>query len=124
MSFQLTRFQLPCGTSAARIAWQATIIGGDDAAELLRRAQPGGDLHRLPLLILTEQASGLSPEARRLSQLARRPGGAGGRGDQRADAGCDQLHLRITQDQRVRLFTEEPQAIHWLDTRARAAPES
>jgi hypothetical protein len=124
MPFQLTRLQLPCGAPAASIAWQATIIGGEDATELLRQAQPGGDLHGLPLLVLTDKASSLSPEARAV--FVNWPDGPEGMAVVVTSAVMRvaiNFILRVTRDRRVRLFTEEPQAIRWLDARARGTSE-
>jgi hypothetical protein len=95
----------------------------EETDDLLQQLGPGGPMHGLPMLALTQKMSSISADARHL--LAGR-GGQGGEKHWTAVVVTDPVIRvttsflsRINKTIKQRLFAAEPEAIHWLDERAR-----
>ncbi len=122
MPYQISTPDLPCGERFTR-AEGSGVIAKEDAEYLLSRVTSGGDLNGLPQLVLTQKVTSITAEARKLF---------GGTNAQRAQqTWCAvvvtnplikvtaNLVARVNKTTRVKLFTSEPEAIRWLDERAR-----
>ncbi|HEY8206932.1 MAG TPA: hypothetical protein VIG99_05605 [Myxococcaceae bacterium] len=124
MPYVFTTFTLPCGTIALRADGSGTITG-EDAGILMKRIGPGGANSGMPFLVLTQQMTKVSPEAR---QLFSHPTGPGV-----PQAWCALVItsplIRVTLNFLTRVsrsatgsfksFAAEPDAIRWLDERVR-----
>jgi hypothetical protein len=117
MPYALSTFQLPCGVRCARVEWE-TEMNGEDARALMADAEPGGQMHGLPVLALGQKLRTVMPEARGVFS-----------GD-RAASFRNRLALvmpnpvirvtinfimRVNRNQRQRVFGTEEEAIRWLD---------
>jgi hypothetical protein len=120
--YQISTLDLPCGEKFIR-AEGSGVIAREDAEYLLNRVTPGGDLYGLPQLVLTQRVESTTAEARKLF---------GGANAQRArQTWCAvvvtsplirvtaNMVARVNKATRVKLFTSEPEALRWLDERAR-----
>jgi len=122
MSYETSFFQLPCGARGFRLEASGT-FSGEDAAAMYKLIDSGGELHGLPCLILTRNLSSITSEARRF-YVAR--GYQGDREPWMAAVVTNPIILvtarfliRITRNERIGLFSREPEAIQWLDERTR-----
>jgi hypothetical protein len=122
MPYAVSTFILPCGTPATR-ADGSGVITAEAATELMAKIGPGGEQFGRPLLVLTQQMTKMSPEARSIFSAS---------GDPTADrAWCAvvvtspvirvtvNFLLRVSKAPTVKLFSSEPDAIAWLDERVR-----
>jgi hypothetical protein len=122
MPFAVTTFNLPGGT-AATLAKGSGAITRDEADDLMRQITPGGERHGMPLLVLTQEMTRMTAEARRVF--------AGGNDPtiEQAWTGVVVTNpvmrvtinflLRVARTRYVRLFSTEADAIRWLDERVR-----
>lgn len=121
MRYDVSTFTLPSGTRASRVVGTGTITK-EDAAVLTGRFDPGGDIHGMPMLVLTGQMKEMTPEARSIFSSPH--------SEERpwvAVVGASPLIwvtvnflLRVSKHvQRLRMFSAEPEVIAWLDERAR-----
>lgn len=122
MPYEVTTFTLPCGAKAVRSVGIG-FITKEDADELMKQIESGGPLYGLPQLHLTQRMEKMSPEARNLFS-ARTKGGVEKMWS--AVVGSSPLIrvtvnflLRISGSRTTRMFSREPEAIAWLDERAR-----
>jgi len=121
MPFQTTFSQLPCGVRYVRLETSGR-FSREDAEALIQMMNPGGELHGIPILLLTEKLESVGSEARALFA---------GRGDAAKDpwiaAVVANPVVRVTLNflKRVQkrntgtMFANEPAAIQWLDARVR-----
>jgi hypothetical protein len=122
MPYEMSSFQLPCGRRGVRLDLRGTVTGEETAA-LLKEVDPGGALHRQPCLVLTKDLDSFSPEARRIASGGGRPWEP----DMWSAVVVTKLVIRVlinflarvSQSRRLKLFASEPEAIQWLDERAR-----
>ncbi|HZN92486.1 MAG TPA: hypothetical protein VFB81_07260 [Myxococcales bacterium] len=122
MPYETTFFQLPCGARCFRLEAKGT-LSGEDAAEMIRQVEPGGELYGLPCLILTRDMTSISPEARR------RYAARGDVGDRETFTAVvvtnpvirvsARFIMRIQRSRRTDLFATEEKALEWLDARVR-----
>ena len=122
MPYEVSGFTLPCGAPAARAEGSGAITR-EAADELMKQIGPGGANYHQPLLVLTQQMTKMSPEARKIFSKP-------------ADPAADQAWcavvvtnpvirvtvnflLRVSQAPTIKLFSSEPDAIAWLDERVR-----
>jgi len=121
MPYETTFFQLPCGARGVRLDMRGT-ISGEDAAALFKEVNPGGVLYRQACLVLTKDLDSFSPEARAVSV-----GGKPWDPDMWSAVVVTKPVIRvlinfiarISRSRRLKLFALEPEAIQWLDERAR-----
>jgi hypothetical protein len=120
--YQISTLDLPCGEKFIRAEGYG-VIAKADAANLLDRVTPGGDLFGLPQLMLTQKVESTTPEARKVF------GDANAERDQTTWCAVvvtnplirvtANLVARVNKVTRVKLFTSESDALRWLDERAR-----
>jgi len=122
MPYEVTTFTLPCGAKALRSVGVG-VITQDDADWFMRQIEPGGAMYGLPQLHLTQRMEKMTPEARSLFS-ARTKGGV--EKNWSAVVGSSPLIrvtvnflLRISRSSTTKMFSKEPEAIAWLDERAR-----
>jgi len=122
MPFQTTFSQLPGGVRYLRLETSGR-FSREDAEALIQQMNPGGELHGLPILLLTEKLESVGSEARALFA---------GRGDTAKDpwiaAVVANPVVRVTlnflkrvqkQNNKRMMFANEPAALQWLDARVR-----
>jgi hypothetical protein len=118
MPYEISMFQLPCGSRAAKVDCHG-IVTGEEAAELVRQHSPGGPLHGVPTLVLTARMVRESPEARSAF--------AGRKVTEWTAMVMTNPLLRVTTSfiirvsgsPLLRVFANEQDAVRWLDERAR-----
>ena len=121
MPYEISTFTLPCGARAARVKITGT-FEGPEAHSAMDNWAPGGALHGVPGLVLTQEVKAATPEARSIfggwketsatewfavvvtSPLLRVTGN---------------FILRVSKSTRRKMFTTEAEALQWLDERAR-----
>jgi len=120
--YQISTLDLPCGERFVR-AEGSGVIAREDADYLLSRVTPGGDLYGLPQLVLTQKVVSTTAEARKLF--------AGSSARSTLQTWCavvvtnpvirvtSNFLMRVIGTTRLKLFVSEPEAIAWLDERAR-----
>lgn len=121
MPHETTFFQLPCGACICRLEMTGS-VSGEEARTLLDQLQPGGALHGLPLLIMLQRLDSFSPDARRA---------VGQMGLEEVETWeavvvtnpvirvTVNFVMRIQGRKKTKLFSTEPDALQWLDARAR-----
>ncbi len=121
MPHEMTFLQLPCGARICRIALSGT-LSGEEARALLQQMQPGGALHATPHLYLMQRLDSISSDAR---------GFIGQSGLEEGEAWeavvvtssvlrvTVNFIMRIQGRKKTKLFSAEPEALQWLDARAR-----
>lgn len=121
MPFQTTFSQLPCGVRYLRLETIGR-FSREDADALIQLMNPGGELHGIPILLLTEKLESIASEARALFA---------GRGDTAKDPWIAAVVAnpvvrvtlnflkRIQKQSKGTMFANEPAALQWLDTRVR-----
>lgn len=121
MPFQATFSQLPCGVRYVRLETSGR-FSKEDAEPLIQLMSPGGELHGLPILLLTEKLESVGSEARALFA---------GRGDAAKDPWIAAVVAnpvvrvtlnflkRVQKQNKGMMFANEPAALQWLDARAR-----
>jgi hypothetical protein len=122
MPYDVMTFTLPSGTRAIK-AIGSGVITKEDADLLMKQIEPGAPLFGLPQLFLTHRMERMSPEARSLFS-ARTKGGL-----ERtwcAVVGSSPLIrvtvnflLRLSRSKTTRMFSDEQEAVAWLDERVR-----
>lgn len=118
MPYEITTFQLPCGARGGRIEWSGT-ISAEESVEVIKQLSPGGTLHGLPTLVVTQKASTMTPEARALfgnHNYAQWMAGVDTNTVMRVTAN---FIIRVKRTKWLRLFADEQEAVRWLDERAR-----
>jgi len=120
--YQISTLDLPCGERFVR-AEGSGVITREDADYLLGRVTPGGDLYGLPQVVLTQKVDSTTAEARNLF--------AGSSARNTLQTWCavvvtnpiirvtTNFLMRVNGTTRLKLFTSEPEALRWLDERAR-----
>lgn len=123
MPYDITTFHLPGGTRCSRVVGTGH-ISKVDVDYLADHILPGKPLNGVPMLCLTQEMKGLSPEARKLF--------SGSGGPRHLVPWCAvvvtnpvirvtmNFILRIGKSDTLRLFTSETEAIQWLADRAHA----
>jgi hypothetical protein len=118
---ETTFFQLPCGARACRIEVSGT-LSSEDARTLLQQLQPGGACHDLPCLFLLQKLDSIPSDVRGL---------LGQRGLAEVESWeavvvtnpvmrvTANFVARIQGRKKARMFSDEPEALQWLDARAR-----
>lgn len=122
LPYEIKTFTLPGGARCACLDGFGRITK-DDAEYLIAQVGPGGPLHGLPVLALTQRMESLSPEARNL---------IAGRQQLKQWAWCAVVVtnpiMRVTSSFMMRilkvatttkLFANEAEATQWLDERVR-----
>jgi len=122
MPYDVSAFTLPNGARAVKNVGTG-VITKEDAEQFMRQIEPGGPFHGLPQLHLTQRMEKMSAEARSLFS-ARTKGGVAQTWS--AVVGSNPLIrvtvnflLRLTRSGTTKMFSAEPEAIAWLDERAR-----
>ena len=121
MPYEISMFTLPCGVRAARVKITG-VFEGHEARSAMGNWSPGGPLHGVPGLVLTQEVQAATSEARSIfggwketsatewfavvvtSPILRVTGN---------------FILRVSKSTRRKMFTTEAEAIRWLDERAR-----
>jgi hypothetical protein len=122
MPYDVSVFELPGGSRAIK-AIGIGVISKEDADLLMKRVEQGGDLHRLPMLVLAQRMEKMSPEARSL--FSARTTGAVVRiwcavvGSNPLIRVTVNFLLRISRSTTTKMFSGEAEAIAWLDARVR-----
>jgi hypothetical protein len=121
--YDTTIFQLPCGARCARVNIRGAITAEEARAHLDRVDSPGGDLYRMPGLVLTQEMESITPEARRL--FGKRPE----LDDEEPWVAAVMTNpmlrvvarftMRVQGAKRSKLFATEEEALRWLDERVR-----
>lgn len=122
MPYQISTLDLPCGEKFIR-AEGSGVITKEDADYLLSRVAQGGDLHLLPQLVLMQKVESIAAEARKLfgdtnAERAQRTWSAVVVTNPLIKVTANFV-MRVNKGTRVKLFTSEPEALRWLDERAR-----
>lgn len=120
MPFRTAFSQLPCGERYLRLETSGR-FSREDAEALVRLVNPGGELHGIPTLVLTEELESLGSEARAVFA---------GRGDAvekdpwvAVVVANTMIRVALNFLQRVQrsrngmMFANEPAALQWLDAR-------
>jgi predicted DCC family thiol-disulfide oxidoreductase YuxK len=121
MPFELTTFTLPGGARCLRMV-TAGHFSKEDADAFVRETDPGGPMHGLPRLVLTQKQESISSDARSVFAA-------------RTEAGQEpwvavvvtnpvirvvtNFLMRVNRNLKVTLFTDEEPAIRWLDEQCR-----
>jgi hypothetical protein len=121
MPYEISTFTLPCGARAARVRIHG-VFEGHEASAAMGNWAPGGPMHGVPGLVLTQEVTRAAPEARSIfggwketsttewfavvvtSPVLRVTGN---------------FILRVSKSTRRKMFTTEADAVRWLDERAR-----
>jgi hypothetical protein len=120
MSIELSISQLPSGARCMLMV-TAGHFSREDAEEFFRQTRPDGPMYRLPRLCLCQNQTSASSDARSMF--------VGLKGDEEPWTAmvvtkavvrvAINFVLRISQNKKVRLFTDEHEATRWLDERVR-----
>ena len=122
MPFSTSFSQLPCGERYLRLETSGH-FSREDAEALIRRVNPGGDLHRIPALILTEKLKSFGSEARAL--FAERGDTVEKDSWVAVVVANPVIRIGLNFLKRVQgatngmLFSNEPAALQWLDAQVR-----
>ena len=121
MPYEISTFALPCGARAARVKISG-IFDGHEARSAMGNWAPGGPLHGVPGLVLTQEVKEATPEARSfyagwketsptewLAVVVTNP----------VLRVMGNFILRVSKSTRRKMFTTEAEALKWLDERAR-----
>ncbi|HYV45430.1 MAG TPA: STAS/SEC14 domain-containing protein [Myxococcaceae bacterium] len=118
MPYHYSVFVLPGGARCARFEWSG-VATGEEAVALVAECAPGSPLHGLPLLVLAQKMERMEPEARSFFSH---------RGNSPTIAivvsspiirVTGNFIMRMNKSTRQRMFSNEADAIQWLDERAR-----
>jgi hypothetical protein len=122
MPVEMTVFTLPGGARCLRMV-TAGHFSKEDADVVVKETNPGGALHGLPRLVLTQKQESISSEARGI--FATRDEGSHSPWIAVVVTNpvvrvATNFMMRVNRSfSKVRLFTEEQAAIGWLDERTR-----
>jgi hypothetical protein len=121
MPYELTTFQLPCGVRAARVTLTGTFTG-KEATSLLRQWEPGNLMYGVPSLTLNQELQVLTPEARSVFRNWKDPSTTEWFAlvvTNPVMRVITNFVLRVNGTTRRRLFSDEVEALRWLDERVR-----
>lgn len=120
MAVEISVIQLPGGASCIRIVSSGTFTK-EDAEAVLARTGPGKPEHHLPQLVLTHGLTKASPEARGMFT-----GSAGPEASWSAIVVVNPVirvassfMIRVSGSKKTRLFSDEAEAVRWLEERLR-----
>ena len=123
MPFTTSFAQLPCGERYLRLETSGR-FSREDALALIERVNPGGDLHGVPALVLTEKMESLGSEARVL--FAERGDAVEKDSWVAVVVASPVIRVALNFLKRVQgakngmLFSNEPAALQWLDAQVRS----